>query len=62
MTSEKVKHGNTGNNNAGGELPADAQLQCRVPIQFKNEWVKAAQAEGLKLTPWVIKTLNAAVD
>lgn len=55
-------HGNLGNLNAQGELPADSQLQIRVNSQVKARWVKQAQREGLKLSQWVHKTLDAACN
>lgn len=55
-------HANLGNLNAQGELPADSQLQIRVNSQVKARWVKQAQREGLKLSQWVHKTLDAACN
>lgn len=55
-------HGNLGNLNAAGVLPADSQLQARVNSQVKASYVKQAQREGLKLTAWMLKTLDAAVE
>lgn len=55
-------HGNIGNLNAAGELPADSQLQIRVNSQIKARYVKQAQKEKLKLSQWVLKTLDDAVD
>lgn len=54
-------HGNIGNLNARSELPADAQLQVRLNSQVKARYVKQAQRESLKLSEWVIKTLDAAL-
>ena len=53
-------HGNLGNLNAQGELPANSHLNIRVNSQAKAGWVKQATAEDLTLTQWVIKTLDAA--
>lgn len=55
-------HGNTGKANAAGDLPADAQMQIRLNTSLKNKYVKQAQKEGLKLSQWVIKTLNSALE
>lgn len=55
-------HGNTGNTNAQGEIPADAQLQIRLNSAVKSAYVKQAQREGMKLSPWVLKTLSNACD
>jgi hypothetical protein len=53
-------HGNLGNLNAQGELPADSSIQFRVNSQVKASYVKQAQRDGLKLSAWIIKTLDAA--
>ncbi len=55
-------HGNLGNLNAAGVLPADSHLQVRINSQIKASYVKQAQRENLKLSEWVLKTLNTAVD
>lgn len=55
-------HGNIGNTNAQGELPADSQLQIRLNSAVKSAYVKQAQSEGMKLSSWVLKTLSAAVS
>lgn len=55
-------HGNIGNLNKQGELPADSQLQVRLNSQIKARYVKQAQREGMKLSQWVLKTLNDAID
>ena len=55
-------HGNIGNLNASGELPADSQLQVRLNSQIKSRYVKQAQRENLKLSQWVLKTLDAACE
>lgn len=58
------KHGNTeklaGNKNAvkTEDEKATSMLVARVKTEDKARWVKAAQGAGLKLTEWVIKTLN----
>ena len=53
-------HGNLGNLNAQGELPADSQMQIRLNSQVKARYVKQAQREGMKLSAWVLKNLDAA--
>ena len=55
-------HANLGNLNAQGDLPADTQLQLRLNSAAKARYVKAAKRDGLKLSAWVIKHLDAAVD
>lgn len=60
------EHGNKGNVNAAKPLEekADSVLTCRVKASDKAKWVKMAKrSEGSsKLSDWVIKTLNEAVD
>lgn len=53
-------HGNLGSRNAAGDVDLDSWLQVRVNSKQKAGWVKAAQREGLKLSGWVTKTLEAA--
>lgn len=60
--TELVIHGNAGNQNAAGEVPLDGHLNGRVNKRQKAAWVKQAQREQEKMMPWVIKTLNAAID
>lgn len=55
------KHGMTGHQNAlKADEPASSVLTVRVTPSDKAQWVKAAQRENLKLSEWVIKTLNGA--
>lgn len=57
MTTPK----NKGNDHARkGAESATAQIQMRVTPSRKNLYVKQAQDEGLKLTEWAIKHLDAA--
>ncbi len=42
------------------EPPRQSWLHVEVLTRQKALWVKAAQAEGLKLAAWVVKTLDAA--
>ncbi|MDC9589810.1 hypothetical protein PSI23_11000 [Xenorhabdus sp. XENO-10] len=51
-------HGNIGNLNAARALPADSVLTIRI----NSRYVKQAQREGLKLSEWVLKYLNAASE
>ena len=55
-------HGNLGNLNAQGDLPADSSIQFRVNSQVKASYVKQAQREGMKLSAWIIKTLDAEAN
>ena len=41
-----------------GDAVASSFLHVRVTPRDKAGWVKAAQASGLKLAEWVVKTLN----
>ena len=42
-----------------GGLPAtDAQVVLRVTPAQKNAWVKASQAEGKKLTQWIVERIE----
>ncbi|MDE9567261.1 hypothetical protein KKI93_25570, partial [Xenorhabdus bovienii] len=51
-------HGNIGNLNAAGLLPADSVLTIRINSQLKALYVKQAQRENMKLSAWVLKYLN----
>ena len=53
-------HGNTGNQHAVKSQTLDSAINLRCSASDKAGWVKQAQAEGMKLGPWVMKTLNAA--
>ncbi|PHM23007.1 hypothetical protein [Xenorhabdus ehlersii] len=55
-------HGNIGNLNAAGVLPADSMLTIRLNSQLKSRYVKQAQREGMKLSAWALKYLNAASE
>ena len=51
----------TNNSNAKkGNDTATSFIHARCTPADKNEWTKAAQADGLKLTEWIIKNLNSA--
>lgn len=53
-------HGNTGRRNAAHDVTPDSHLHIRVPSSKKAAYVKAAQADGVKLSEWVISRLDAA--
>jgi hypothetical protein len=61
------KHANTeaqrGNRNAAKPdgLGADCFVHARCLCADKGRWNLKARAEGLKLTEWIVKTLNAAL-
>lgn len=62
MTDTPVKKGaKIGNKNAVKDDGATSFIHARCIPQDKATWVKAAQAENLKLTEWIVKTLNSAV-
>ena len=60
-TSNKpgAKPGNT--NAQRGMETATSHIHSRCTPQDKAAWVRSAQAEGIKLTEWIVKTLNNAV-
>lgn len=39
---------------------ASSYIHARCKTSDKSTWVKTAQSEGIKLTDWIITTLNAA--
>ncbi len=41
---------------AGDKLTSTVQFRCHR--SDKSRWVKSAQAEGMKLSEWIIKKLN----
>ena len=62
MTEEKKKQGaQEGNQNAKKE-GFDTGYSGRCLSREKSTWVKAAQAEGMKLNEWIRKTLNQATE
>jgi hypothetical protein len=63
MTDTLVNRGaKPGNNNAQrGTEAATSYIHARCVGSDKAAWVKAAQAENLKLTEWIVKTLNGIV-
>lgn len=44
-----------------GEEAATSFIQCRVTPTDKSMFVKAAQADGLKLCEWMMKTMKSAL-
>lgn len=61
-TDKKKPGAKSGNTNAQrGTEAATSYIHARCTPQDKAEWVRAAQAEKLKLTEWIVKTLNSAV-
>ncbi len=49
-----------GNQNAKKEEVRDAHIHLRVMMDQKTRFVRAAQAEGKKLSPWLIDLAVAA--
>lgn len=43
-------------------VPATAQIQMRVTPERKNRYVAQAQREGMKLSEWIQKHLDAVCD
>lgn len=43
-------------------VPATAQIQMRVTPERKGRYVHQAQKEGMKLSEWIQKNLDAACD
>ena len=56
------KHSNIGNQNTSKPEvdKATSFIHARCKSSDKGAWVHAAQDEGLKLTEWIVKTLNNA--
>lgn len=52
-----------GNQNSAKEeeLKSSSFLNMRCKRRDKAGWVKQANKEGLKLAPWIVKTLNNQV-
>jgi len=40
------------------EKKDQAQVVLRVPTPLKNKWVRASQAEGRKLTEWLVERIE----
>jgi uncharacterized protein (DUF1778 family) len=45
-----------------GEQPAHSSIQFRCTPAQKAGFIQAAQAEGLKLSEWIINKLSICVD
>lgn len=64
MIEEQIKKrgAKPGNTNAQiSDEAATSFIHARCTSRNKAAWVKAAQAQNLKLTEWIVKTLNRAV-
>lgn len=62
MTNNKKPGAKLGNTNAQrGTEAATSYIHARCTPKDKANWVHAAQNEKLKLTEWIVKTLNSAV-
>lgn len=55
-------HGNTGNKNAEKDVVAGSHLHIRITAEKKARYVRRAQIMGLKLSDWVVATLDSASD
>lgn len=62
MELKSKPHGNTGNRNAAKEDGKDSFLKVRCHSQQKSGYVKTARRQGMKLSEWVLKTLDEASD
>lgn len=61
MEAEKVEHGlkgKAGNRTLPEDQKASTWLQARCKPSDKAKWVKAAQANRMKLAQWVTEKLN----
>lgn len=54
--------GKIGNKNACKEDKNDTGYTGRCKMDDKNNWVNAAQKEGLNLNKWTIKYLNMVAN
>lgn len=56
------RHGNTGKKNAAKpeDDRASSFIHARCKTSDKAAWVKTAQLSGMKLTDWIVTTLNTA--
>jgi predicted HicB family RNase H-like nuclease len=65
MTTEKQKPGaKPGNQNARKNAAdgSSSTIVARCKPGDKAAWVKAAQANGVKLTEWIVSALNEKAD
>lgn len=37
----------------------DALIHLRVPVATKGRWVRASRAAGMRLTDWIVDTVEA---
>lgn len=60
----KMQESKRGNKNAAKnpEDKSSAYLHIRCMPDDKNKWTKAAQADDLKLSEWIVATLNKATE
>jgi uncharacterized protein (DUF1778 family) len=59
MLSKQKPGAKPGNTNAQrGQDAATSYIHARCMPGDKAMWVRAAQAERMKLTEWIVKTLN----
>lgn len=56
----KNNHGNIGNSNAAKTNKSTAFIHARCKPLDKDAWVVAAKKSDMRLTEWIIKTLNGA--
>lgn len=56
------KHGNSGNKNAKKDRTKESTLFVRCSTSDKAGWVKKANADGVKLSEWVINKLNSTKE
>jgi hypothetical protein len=63
MDAQNKKPGaKPGNTNAQrSDETATSYIHARCTPKNKAGWVKAAQAQNLKLAEWIVKVLNSAV-
>lgn len=58
----KAQHGMIGKTNAQkGDVALDSRIFSRCKSSDKSAWVRAAISKKMKLTEWIIATLNDAV-
>ncbi len=58
MNKPGAKPGNT--NAMKGDSPKRTSIQFRCTDEQKASFIQSAQAEGLQLTEWIIKTITGA--
>ncbi len=57
---EEKKHGLTGIRNAAkpAEKKSESYIHARCKTSDKAGWVRAAKVKNMKLTAWIVETLN----